>query len=101
MIAISSLSTEYLYVTVTAPADPTGSTIQFAIVAPGVEPSSWTSGAWHTAATSSTRGYTATAKILVGPAGSIVTSDGSWRVWVKVSASPDVPVRDVGQLVVT
>lgn len=74
--------------------NPTSFPVSFAftVVAPNGStptPSSWSTGSWETAnATYFARG-------LVGG-----LTVGEWAVWCRITASPEVPVRKVGKLVI-
>jgi hypothetical protein len=104
MLTISSTSTEYVRVPVAsersgAAYDPTGDTVQLAFLAGAGAPQSgdWKAASWDTDATT----YPATyhAQCLIGPAGGTVTlTAGIWTVWVKVTDSPETPVRRAGQI---
>lgn len=101
-IKISSLSKEFVKVSVRVvkngvDIDPTADTVEMAFTT-GSEPQSgdWKAATWETA-----EGPVYFARCLVGPGGTIQLTDGSYKVWVKVADSPEVPVRDVGKLVVT
>ena len=99
---IPAVSTEYVRVEVAATAngaavDPTADTVQFAFLSSYAEPASgdWKSGSWDS---ENGRYY---AQCLVGPSGTVTLAKGPWFVWVKVTASPEAPVRQVGQLQIT
>ena len=102
MASLSALSLEYLRYQVTAnvlgvPYTPTADTVQFAFPATGVAPSSWFSGSWETVG-----GSTYFARCLVGPSGGVVTlAAGNYDVYIKITDSPEVPVRKVGTLTVS
>lgn len=104
---ISSTSREHVLVSVSATEagvtqDPTGDTVEFAAVAPGTEPSSWTAGAWET--DTSTDPDTYHARILVsgvGGGGDLTLADGTWDLWIRITDSPERPSRRVGTLIVT
>ncbi|RSM73434.1 hypothetical protein DMH04_41215 [Kibdelosporangium aridum] len=87
---ISVLSKEYLLISVTASEDVTSDPVAFAFAAPSVDPSVWTSGDW----------VGTQARILVGPGGAVTLTKGTWDVWLKITDSPEIPVRKVDQLVV-
>lgn len=102
-LRISSLSTEYVRVPVTAtknglPYDPTSSTVQMAFPGYGVEPitGDWKSASWET------QGGNYWARCLIGPSGGTITlADGFYDVWVKIADSPETPVRRAGTLTIT
>ena len=99
MDPISALSTEYLrfkvYATVLdAPYNPTSDTVQFAFPASG-NPVTWYAGSWETI------GDQYVARVLVGPTGGVVTlTAGTYSVFMKITDSPEVPVRNLGTLTV-
>jgi hypothetical protein len=85
---ISVLSKEYITIPVTADEVVTDDPVAFSFTAPGVQPTVWTSGDW----TPDGR-----ARVLVGPSVLPLTV-GLLDVWIKVTDSPEVPVRKVGQI---
>lgn len=88
---------------ITAPADPTGDTVQAAIMPLGSgDPDSgdWHAAAWEPGSTW-TAGQPVTAMALIGPGTSFALAAGTCRAWFKVSASPEAPVLDAGLLVIT
>ncbi|TYK45177.1 hypothetical protein [Actinomadura decatromicini] len=42
-----------------------------------------------------------TAKLLIGPGGTLLLADGAYRVWVRVTAEPEIPVLRSGLLRIT
>jgi hypothetical protein len=99
--SISVLSTEYVKVSVAqsvsgAVYNPTADTVQFAfLTSQTANPATndWVTGSWETAGT---RYY---ARCLLGPgAGGHPLAVGTYFVWLKITDSPEVPVRDVGTL---
>lgn len=102
MTSMSRLSTEYVQVQVSftvagAASDPTGDVAQMAFVPPGAIPAS---GDWHTASWE-TVGAAHYAQCLVGPSGDVVLRPGTYTVWVKITDSPEIPVRSPSQLTIT
>jgi len=96
----ASTSREYVPVPVSAmvagvPYDPTGDTVQMAFVAGFGEPAS---GDWKAAVWDSAGGGRYFAQCLIGPGGTVVLAPGVWNVWVKITDSPEVPVRLSGQI---
>lgn len=85
---ISSLSKEYILISVTADVVVTDDPVAWAFTDPGVDPSAWTAGDWAGSR----------ARILVGPGGSVTLTKGLRDVWLKVTDSPEIPVRKVGQI---
>lgn len=104
MLTISRNSTEYVRVPVAARSsgaavDPTADTVTMAFLAGAGPPESgdWKTASWDTDA--STYPPTYRAQCLIGPTGGTVTlTAGVWSVWVKVTDSPEVPVKRAGQI---
>lgn len=101
-LKVSSLSTEYIRVSVSVtkagiPFDPTGDTVQMAFPLPNVEPvlADWKASSWEST------GGNYWARCLVGPSGTVTLADGNYDVWVKITDSPEIPVRKVGSLSIT
>lgn len=86
---ISVLSKEYITITVTANVNVLDDTVAWAFTDPGVDPASWTVGDWDASGR---------ARILVGPGGAVTLTEGLKDVWLKITDSPEVPVRRVGQI---
>lgn len=103
MLTISTASLEYVRVpvgavTAGAPVNPTGDTVAMAFLA-GVGPPAggdWKTASWDTDA--STYPPTYHAQCLVGPAGTVTLTAGVYSVWVKVTDSPESPVKRAGQI---
>lgn len=92
-MSMSTLSTEYVRVRVSATKNgiayvPTSDTVAMAFVTPGSTPASgdWKTASWETA------GSVYYAICLVGPGGNALAA-GTYKVWVKVTDSPEVPAR--------
>lgn len=99
-VTISSLSTEYLRVPVRlveagVVQDPTALVVEFAFEEGDAEPTTWVAGSWETA------GDTYYGRVLVGPTGTINPGDGTWWLWIRVTDSPEKPVRRVGRIRIT
>jgi hypothetical protein len=77
---------------------PTGDTVQLAFLTSAAAPSGgdWKTASWDT--DSSTYPATYWAQCLVGPGGTTTLTAGVWTVWVKVTDSPEVPVKRAGQI---
>ena len=94
---ISSLSVEYLHVDIECSVNPTSDTVSFAFMnttgAPTV--SDWVSGSWDNTITSSPY----RAKCLIGTGGKVLAT-GSYIIWVKVTDSPEIPVRKLSDTLV-
>lgn len=99
MATRSVLSTEYLVVDVSfqvagVPQDPTADAVQFAVLAPEVNPgvSDWLLGSWEPG------GPPYAARVLIGPGGALAPIKGDYWVWTKISDNPEVPVHVAGFL---
>ena len=102
MIDQSSLSRQYVTVIVTVRGDdPTGNPVQFAFTLDQADP---LDGDWQTASWSTTPGPLPgnyIAQCLIGPGGTIALGKGEYAIWVKITASPEVPVIGAGTLQLT
>lgn len=105
-VSLSSLSNEYIRVQVSATesgavVDPTGTAPDFAFMddTASAEPGGgdWNAGNWETDAGPPIIYY---ARILVGSAGQVV-AEGKWDVWIRITSSPEIPVRHIGRLTIT
>lgn len=104
---ISAASLEFVRVQVAAKAsgaavDPTGMTAQMAFMSTGAAPSGsdLKTASWDTDATVNPDAYYA--QCLVGPGGTVtLTADTTYAVWVKLTGSPEAPLRRAGSLRVT
>lgn len=101
MLTYSTLTREYVPVTVSAsaagaPVNPTSDQVQMAFVAPGTNPGvgDWQAAIWDTA----TANGVYTALCLIGPGGTITLPAGVYSVWVKITDSPEIPVRQAFQI---
>lgn len=99
----SNTSLEYLRVPVTAyvngvAIDPTNDPVYFAFMPPGSTPvtGDFVAGGWETWADG-----THYARALVGPGGGKVLTPGAYRIWIKITDSPEVPIRDIDALTIT
>jgi hypothetical protein len=104
VLELSSLSLRYVEVPVTARhsgavVDPTGDTVSFAFKAVGVDPvpGDLVTGGWETI-TGPPVVYNA--RCLVGPGGAATLAKGTYRIWCKVTDSPEIPMDPVGQLLI-
>lgn len=99
---ISAASVEYVRVPVSATAsgsavDPTADTVQMAFLATAAAPVSgdWKTASWETDATTTPDTYYA--RCLVGSVVTL-TAGTTYTVWVKVTDSPETPVKRAGLL---
>ena len=81
--------------------NPTADTVTMAFTAAGVDPvlGDYKTASWETDATTTPSTYYA--RCLVGPGGTVTLAAGTYEVWVKITDSPEVPVKRSGTLVVT
>lgn len=97
MLAIPSASVEYLRSTITGTFT-TSMPVEMAVVQADSEPDS---GDWHAATWDGADGD-ADAKVLIGTGSAIgALSDGLYDVWVRVTATPEVPVLYAGRMHIT
>ncbi len=97
MITRSVLDTRYVALPISAtgptgaPIDPTSDTVQLAFmpVPIGANPGT---GDWHTGSWATVAPGTYQAQVLVGPNGGVALAVGFYRIWVKVTDNPEVPV---------
>lgn len=101
VLTISSLSLEYVCIPVAASAngrtvDPTDLVVEFAFLTTSAEPtgSDWKPGTWEDL------GGAYLARCLVGPGGDATLANGTYYVWVKVTDSTEIPVFNLGQVLV-
>lgn len=92
MLRIPSTSKEYVHVPVTGAED--DMTVDIAIVASTLEEPA--SGDWKPAVWDGTD-----AKVLIGPGTSLALANGTYRVWVRIAAAPELPVVRGGLLRIT
>lgn len=110
-LSISALTTEYIRVPVALlnsgePVDPSSLPVQLAFPATDASPSTWATGSWEPDGPSSFAMTSAgvriplySARTLVGPGpGGTPLTAGSYDVWVKITSTPEIPVRRVGSL---
>lgn len=94
---IPSASVEYVHAPVTGTFT-TSMAVEMAVVTADHEP---TSGDWHAASWDGDNGD-ADAKILIGTGTAIgALTDGMYGVWVRITATPEVPVLFSGALRIT
>ena len=98
MHQIHTGSTEYLRVAIAttvngAVVNPTSDTVAFSIVADGSAVGAFTTGSWETDVVSGVTTYYARILIAAG-----TYAAGDYRVFVKVTDSPEVPVVEAGKI---
>jgi len=97
---LSVLSTVFVKSKITAtvngvyPYNPTADTVEAAFVAPGVNPAAldWKAASWET------QGTSYFARCLVGPAGVVTLAAGTYKMWVRVTDNPEIPVLEAGNV---
>lgn len=105
-LEISSASLEYVRVPVFAKesgavVNPTSDVVTMAFLTADADPAGgdWKAAVWETDTTTTPDTYYA--KCLIGTGGTAVLANGRYQVWVKVTDSPEIPVKPAGLLVVT
>jgi|SRR5215469_5090663 len=101
-LPVAVTSTQFIPANISAAAggvsfNPTTDIVQFAFISGGTrEPqaSDWVNGQWATTS------VPYIAEVLVGPAGGVSLTQGTYVIWVKIIASPQVPVIPVGYLTI-
>ena len=98
----SVLSTVFIKSQITAtvngvyPYNPTADVVEAAFVAPGTNPGAldWKAATWET------KGTTYSARALVGPGpGAVINLPvGTYRMWVRITDNPEIPVLDAGNV---
>lgn len=89
---IPAVSTEYLHGPVTASATLDTQTVEVAFVTPAsAVPSDATS--WITATWEGGAATTRTWRVLIGPGSAAPLAAGSYGVWVRITDTPEVPIR--------
>jgi hypothetical protein len=81
------------------PANISGDPVAFAFTRRDEEPADWVTGAWASTTPLPGGGYTA--RCLVGPGGAVTLTPATYTVSVKITDSPEIPVIDCGQLIIT
>jgi len=91
-------SVEKLETSITADSDPTSLPVSFAFVQGDDRPSAFIAGTWK-GTYASGRATTATPTLgAVGSGAEVELGSGAWIAYVKVSASPEAPVRRCGSV---
>ena len=93
MLTIPSISREYIHIPIGGGSMSTP--VEIAVIDDDTEEP--TEADWHNADVWDGT----TAKLLIGPGGTLELDDGVYRVWVRVTATPEIPVIRSGLLEVT
>ena len=100
-MTIRADSTEYVTATVTADHDITGDILEVALPVKGQEPTVWTAATVLSVAESTPGKWTATYRLLMGPTGGdIALAAGSYDWLLRVTDTPEQPVRKVDTITV-
>lgn len=108
-MTISVLSTEYILFPVlptigTETIDPTGNTVEVAIIDSGnPEEDDWQTAEWELDGSDPVLDDDGNylAKLLVGPGDDALTlALGTYKLWIRITDTPEIPVRQVGPLYV-
>lgn len=94
-------SKEYVKATIAVDHDLTGKVIQVALPATGVAPSTWFTATVTSLVEAPTGTWTATYRIIVGPGGDVTLTVGTYDWTVRVTDTPEIPVRKAGTIVAT
>lgn len=103
-LTIASSSTEYVNVPVQvteagSPYNPTADPVYMAFIAGPVQP---TLSQFNTGSFVTTVQGTYYARCLVGPSNSgVILAPGLYTIWVKITDSPEIPIRPAGTLQIT
>lgn len=98
---LRSDSTEFVTATVTADHDITGRVIEVALPLAGTAPSTWYTAEVVSVLDTGNAQWKATYRILVGPTGAVTLTPGTYDWIVKVTDSPEIPVRLAGTVTIT
>lgn len=91
---------EYATAKITADHDITGKTIEVSLPATGNAPSTWVAADVVDVSPISGK-WTATYRVLIGPAGDFTLTPGIYDWTLRLTDTPEVPVRKVDQLTIT
>jgi len=92
---------EYATATITADHDITGKTIEVSLPAAGNAPSTWVPADVVNVAPVSGGRFTATYRVLIGPAGDFTLPPGIYDWTLRLTDTPEVPVRFVDKVTIT
>lgn len=92
-LVLPSATREYVHVPITgSPSLDTPPSIAFTTTPSTPSADDWLPAAWHEGS----------ARILIGPSGgSTQLTMGTYRVWVRFTAGPELPIRKAGLLIIT
>lgn len=98
--SISRLTIEHLRAVVTADRDLTVDPVHFALVATDRDPedTDWTPGEWEPVPLATGEWV---ARVLTGPGTALSPGDGAWALWIRITDSPERPVRCLATILVT
>lgn len=98
---IRSDSTEFATSSITTDHDITGQQIEVALPLTGSDPVDWYVAEVLDVDDLGNGQFKATYRLLLGPAGTATLTDGTYDWLVKVTDTPEIPVRKSGTVVVT
>lgn len=99
---ILAISKEYATATITAKSDLTGDTVEVALPLTGDDPVSWLPAETVSVVDNGNGTWTLTYRLLLGPAGDFSPVKGTTYDWyVRVTDTPEIPVRLAGQVTAT
>lgn len=103
-VNLSSLSREYIKSRVRlysagAEIDPTTYTVEWAFKNTTDEPEAgdWVAGSWESNA-DATKHWV---RCLIGPGGTTTLTDDTYYAWVRLTGATEIPVRQIGKVVIT
>ena len=99
MLVIPAVSVEYLHIPVTSDVTLDAQPVSLAFTATAVRLDD--AVMWNDAEWAGDPGTSRTCRLLTGPGAAAAPGPGIWNVWVKVTSSPEIPVRHAGQIKIT
>jgi hypothetical protein len=94
---IPAVSVEYVHVPVTSDVQLDTQAVQIVFLGATASPTDATT--WNDAEWEGSAGTTRSARILIGTGSDVgELAAGTWSVWVKVTDTPEVPVRSAGTI---
>jgi hypothetical protein len=95
-VTLSSLSLEFIKVPVSVVLngvayDPHSDPVALSFPLRGAAPTVWTAGSWESDGAGGWQ-----ARILVGPGGVLQLAPGTYDCWIRVTDSPEQPIRKAG-----
>lgn len=95
-------STEYVTATITSNADLTANTVEVALPETGTDPITYLLAEVVSSVSQGTGKYLTTYRLLLGPGGVMTLTKGATYDWiVKVTDTPEIPIRAAGTVTAT